>query len=178
LKIADSDTIEAPLIIISGGQTGADRAALDWAILHGIPYGGWCPRARRAEDGRISERYRLKETPLQKYQQGTAWNIRDSDATLILASTDDLTGDSLVTYATATRYQQPCLVISSRANWKLAVREFMACQFIAVLHVAGPRKSTVAGMTPFVHSVLDMVFMLVRKHSTLTRGTCLPVCDH
>jgi hypothetical protein len=48
--------------IISGGQTGADRAALDAAIIHGIPCGGWCPKIRRAEDGPIPERYPLKET--------------------------------------------------------------------------------------------------------------------
>jgi hypothetical protein len=54
-----------PMKIVSGGQTGVDRAALDWAIQRGIPHGGWCPRGRRAEDGRIPERYRLRETPLQ-----------------------------------------------------------------------------------------------------------------
>jgi hypothetical protein len=49
--------------IVSGGQTGADRAALDFAIEHGIPHGGWCPKGRKAEDGPIDPRYLLRETP-------------------------------------------------------------------------------------------------------------------
>ena len=48
--------------IVSGGQTGADRAAVDFAIEHGLMHGGWCPKGRRAEDGRIPDRYELKET--------------------------------------------------------------------------------------------------------------------
>ncbi len=57
--------------IVSGGQTGADRAALDFAIAHGIPHGGWCPQGRLAEDGTIDARYRLKETPSADYPQRT-----------------------------------------------------------------------------------------------------------
>jgi len=63
--------------VISGGQTGADRAALDFAIAHGIPYGGWCPAGRLAEDGTIDARYILKETPSASYPQRTEWNVRD-----------------------------------------------------------------------------------------------------
>ena len=57
--------------IVSGGQTGADRAAQDWAIANGIEHGGWCPKGRRPEDGRIDERYRLSETPSSHYRQRT-----------------------------------------------------------------------------------------------------------
>src|SRR2546423_13574935 len=67
--------------IVSGGQTGADRAALDFALAHKIPQGGWCPKGRRAEDGVIEPCYRLVETPSSRYSQRTAWNVRDSDAT-------------------------------------------------------------------------------------------------
>ena len=70
--------------IVSGGQTGVDRAALDAAIVYGIPVGGWCPQGRRAEDGIIDPRYRLTQTPLAEYAQRTAWNVRDSDGTLVL----------------------------------------------------------------------------------------------
>ena len=70
--------------IVSGGQTGVDRAALDVALELGIPCGGWCPRGRRAEDGALSARYPLMETPSDDYVQRTTWNIRDSDGTLIL----------------------------------------------------------------------------------------------
>jgi hypothetical protein len=61
----------------------ADRAALDFAIAHGIMHGGWCPNGRKAEDGTISHKYHLQETPLPDYAQRTAWNVRDSDATLV-----------------------------------------------------------------------------------------------
>jgi hypothetical protein len=63
--------------IISGGQTGADRAALDWAILHEVDHGGWCPKRRKAEDGPIDPRYKLKETPISDYLQRTKWNVMD-----------------------------------------------------------------------------------------------------
>ncbi len=63
--------------IVSGGQSGVDRAALDVALALGLACGGWCPRGRRAEDGPIDERYPLVETPLAAYAQRTAWNVRD-----------------------------------------------------------------------------------------------------
>jgi len=81
--------------IISGGQTGGDRAALDGAINHGIPHGSWCPKGRRPEDGIIFERYCLKETPQSQYRQHTQWNVRDADATLILTLRGQLTGGAL-----------------------------------------------------------------------------------
>jgi hypothetical protein len=68
--------------IVSGGQTGADRAALDWALSHQLPCGGWCPKGRKAEDGPIEAKYPLKESPSASYLQRTEWNVRDSDATV------------------------------------------------------------------------------------------------
>jgi hypothetical protein len=65
--------------IVSGGQTGADRAALDWAIEHDISHSGWCPRGRKAEDGPIDAKYQLQESPSSNYPQRTEWNVRDSD---------------------------------------------------------------------------------------------------
>jgi hypothetical protein len=72
----------SPITIISGGQTGADRAALDWALEHDVPCGGWCPKGRNAEDGPIDPKYPLKETPSASYIQRTEWNVRDSEATI------------------------------------------------------------------------------------------------
>jgi hypothetical protein len=69
--------------IVSGGQTGADRAALDYAIAIGIPHGGWCPKGRKAEDGPIDRRYALAETPRADCLQRTEWNVRDTDGTVI-----------------------------------------------------------------------------------------------
>jgi len=71
--------------IISGGQTGADRAALDFAIERGMPLGGWCPAGLKSEDGPIDRRYQLKETPSIGYVQRTEWNVRDSDGTVVFS---------------------------------------------------------------------------------------------
>jgi len=81
--------------IVSGGQTGADRAALDWAIEHGIPHGGWCPKGRRAEDGPIDGRYQLQETPTANYVERTKSNARDTDGTVVFSIYISLTGQQL-----------------------------------------------------------------------------------
>lgn len=70
--------------IISGGQTGADRAALDTALEHNFPCGGWCPKGRRAEDGTIAPRYPLKETDVYDYPVRTELNVKESDGTLVI----------------------------------------------------------------------------------------------
>jgi len=70
--------------IVSGAQTGVDRAALDAAMRAGLTVGGWCPRGRKAEDGVIPDIYPLKETRGAAYRTRTRWNVRDADATLIL----------------------------------------------------------------------------------------------
>ncbi|SVA67282.1 uncharacterized protein METZ01_LOCUS120136, partial [marine metagenome] len=99
--------------IVSGGQTGADRAALDWAIANCIPHGGWCPVGRLAEDGPIDTLYNLQETPKADYLQRTEWNVRDSDATVIFSLKPNLTGGSLATMKLAAEHVKPCLHISA-----------------------------------------------------------------
>ena len=94
--------------IISGGQNGVDRAALDVAIALSIPHGGLVPAGRGAEDGRIPEHYTLQETPSSETPQRTEWNVRDSDATLII-SNGALQGGSLLTLEMAMKYDKPCL---------------------------------------------------------------------
>src|SRR5207253_3037020 len=96
--------------IVSGGQTGVDRAALDVALELGLPCGGWCPRGRRAEDGAIDERYPLTETPWWGYPQRTEWNIRDADGTLILTRGRPDRGTAL-TARLARQMNKPCLVV-------------------------------------------------------------------
>ena len=131
--------------IVSGGQTGADRAALDFALASGIPIGGWVPRGRLAEDGRIPERYAgLVETDSADPGVRTARNVRDSDATLIV-SHGPLDGGSLFTHREATRIGKPVLhldleqlELGSAAD---RLRMWLAEVRPAILNVAGPRAS-------------------------------------
>lgn len=129
--------------IVSGGQTGVDRAALDVALELGIACGGWCPRGRLAEDGTIPERYPLRETPSADYSQRTEWNVRDSDATLILYR-GRLAGGSALTEELARRHGRPCLALElGTPDGALAVRGWLRERRVAVLNVAGPRASDV-----------------------------------
>jgi len=96
--------------IISGGQTGADRAALDVAIELGIPHGGWIPKGRKTEEGRLSDEYHLLEATSTDYAQRTELNIVDSDATLIM-SYGPLTEGSALTQELARKHRRPCLHI-------------------------------------------------------------------
>src|SRR5262245_8876319 len=95
------------LKIISGGQTGADRAALDWARAPRIGHGGWCPKDRWAEDGPIGSEYQLKETPSADPLQRTEWNVRDSDGTAIFSIGENLSGGSLDTLRFARQLNKP-----------------------------------------------------------------------
>ena len=99
-----------PERIISGGQTGVDRAALDAAIELGIPHGGWCPRGRRAENGVIPSRYQLKEIEGIDYSERTRRNIVESDATLILTS-GPLQGGTLLTFNLCIKLSRPVRVV-------------------------------------------------------------------
>jgi len=137
------------LTIISGGQTGADRAALDFAIAHGIPHGGWCPKGRRAEDGSLDARYQMRETESKDYRQRTRRNVADSDATLIL-NLGELANGSLATRHFAERVNKPVRVVAldagDLATEAARVHEWLADNAIAVLNVAGPRESKRPGI--------------------------------
>jgi hypothetical protein len=143
--------------IISGGQTGADRAALDVALKLKIPCGGWCPADRRAEDGIIADRYPL--TPLRGagYRQRTRKNVQGSDGTVIIAF-GKLTGGSKATAGDCGHFKKPCLVIDAtkvtakQAAIQLAI--FVLRDQIRVLNVAGPRASNQPEIYDFVTEVL------------------------
>ncbi len=144
--------------IVSGGQTGVDRAALDFALEHGIPHGGWCPLGRRAEDGTIAARYELEETPDADYDQRTGWNVRDSDGTAIFSVSPELTGGSALTRDLAVALGKPWLHLAKErdavsAAAKLA--EFIRRHQIKVLNVAGPRLSTEPAARAFATRVLE-----------------------
>src|SRR5262245_53888442 len=139
--------------IISGGQTGADRAALDWAIGRGIPHGGWCPKDRKAEDGAIDHRYNLVETPSEDYSQRTEWNVRDSDGTAVFSIRKELRGGSLLTAELAGQYNKPIIHLrreDERTNHAQELRLFIEWGGISVLNVAGPRASEEPGVYSFV----------------------------
>lgn len=134
--------------IISGGQTGVDRAALDAARELGLECGGWCPRGRKCEFGTIPAEYPLKETPLPSYEQRTEWNVRDSDGTLVVVAGRPRPGSGTdYTLRLAEELGRPTLVVDpgdGRAGE--AVRSWIADHAIRVLNVAGPRESQSPGI--------------------------------
>jgi hypothetical protein len=153
------------ITIISGGQTGADRAALGFAIQHGFAHGGWCPRGRKAEDGPISAHFELRETPSRRYAQRTVWNVRDSDATVAFTIGQHLKGGTSLTMAFARRLEKPALHLSRDALAESCgdAIDGAASQLLALLcehdvqslNVAGPRASQEPEVAEFVSSVLQ-----------------------
>ncbi len=150
-----------PKTIVSGGQTGVDRAALDVARALGLSCGGWCPRGRRAEDGPIAEHYPMRETADADYGERTRLNVRDSDGTLVLTRGPP-SGGTAATIAVARDLERPVLVIDLAEPGPRAaehVRTWIAQQSTAVLNVAGPRESTLPGIyaeaARFLRTVLD-----------------------
>lgn len=131
--------------VISGGQTGVDRAALDVAINLGIPCGGWCPKGRRAEDGPLPKKYPLVETPSAAYPQRTEWNVRDSDGTLILSQGKPDKGTAL-TISTARKLRKPCLILDIEKPAAEQVTKWVRDNGIRVLNIAGPRESSKPGI--------------------------------
>ena len=148
------DPSPLPLRIVSGGQSGVDRAALDVALALGLPCGGWCPAGRWAEDGRLPARYPLRETPEAAPAQRTEWNVRDSDGTLVLlpAGMSAPAGGTALTVEVARRLGRPCRVVrlvdpatADQSADPATVRAWLAAEGIAALNVAGPRESEAPG---------------------------------
>ena len=132
--------------IITGGQTGVDRAALDAAMELGIPHGGWCPRGRLAEDGRIPQKYHLKETPSPDYAVRTRWNVQSADGTLILYR-EPLEGGTALTWQLAVELEKPVLLVELGfppvfEAFRLWLRE----NLIHTLNIAGSRESQRPGI--------------------------------
>lgn len=147
-----------PECIVSGGQTGVDRAALDWAIRHGIPHGGWCPKGRRAEDGPINARYDLQETASATYARRTWLNVRDSDGTLIF-NLGPLEGGTLETVRCAETLHKPYRVLPlDGEDWEAvtqAVVGWLKAGCFARLNIAGPRESERPGIHARVSAILE-----------------------
>jgi hypothetical protein len=146
--------------IVSGGQTGVDRAALDVAFEVGLPCGGWCPKGRKAEDGIIAACYPLQETSSDVYAQRTEWNVRDSDGTLVLTKGAPTEGTAF-TIEVAARLGKPCLILDlDRDPPPQAVHAWAARHQVRILNVAGPRESRHPGLhreaQRFLRSVLSV----------------------
>ncbi|MCK4659339.1 MAG: putative molybdenum carrier protein [Phycisphaerae bacterium] len=147
--------------IISGGQTGADRAALDVAIELGVPHGGYVPKGRRAEDGLIPAGYDLTEMSEESYDARTEANVQAADATLIV-SEGLLTGGSALTLCLARKHDKPVLHLDRSAcspeQAVETIRNWLMGRRPAVLNVAGPRESTAPGIYANVRNLLLAVF--------------------
>ncbi|MEJ5348047.1 MAG: putative molybdenum carrier protein [Desulfosoma sp.] len=144
--------------IISGGQTGVDRGALDAALSLGKPCGGWCPKGRRAEDGRIPDQYPLQEHVSSAYQARTEANVLDSDGTLVFCRGKP-TGGTALTIRLASRHKKPCLVVSLDGTTDTEemirhIRHWGKTHGIRVLNVAGPRESEKPGIQSAVTAVM------------------------
>ena len=149
--------------IVSGGQTGADRAALDWAIANHIPHGGWCPKGRKAEDGELDKHYLLKETPSADYAQRTSWNIWQSDATAIFSLNRKLIGGSYLTLEIARNSHKPCLQLYQEGfeqNHELVLHDFLQTHPVTILNMAGSRESEEPGIYDFVWKILSNYFKI------------------
>ncbi len=145
--------------IISGGQTGADRAALDVAMKLNIDHGGWIPKGRKTEDGPLPDRYQLKEMPTDDYRDRTRQNIMDSHGTVII-SRSGLTGGSLLTQSYAKVLGKPLCVInlSLTPDYEASVilKSFILENRILILNVAGPRLSHQPWIYQDVKTVLEV----------------------
>ncbi len=139
--------------IISGGQRGAERAALDAAMEYGIPHGGWIPKGRRTENGRLSDQYRLKETSTIDYLQNTELNVLDSDGTLIFRY-GELAGGPALAQKFAKKHRRPCLPIDLQeiTEYKAVViiRSWIEIREIEILNVAGSKASD----DPFIYDIV------------------------
>ena len=147
--------------VISGGQTGVDRAGLDAALNAGFPIGGYCAKGRTAEDGTIPEKYPMVELESPESFYRTEKNVMDSDGTLIL-NIGELTQGTKLTHDFTVQYGKPSLIVQLDAEEIIKpqhVVRWINAQYISVLNIAGPRESKVpGGIYHKAQTYLDLVF--------------------
>ena len=156
--------------IISGGQTGVDRGALEFALSHGIPCDGYCPKGRRCEGGRIPNRYPMTELESQEYIDRTRKNVEVSDGTLILMREDRMGQSTRDTIACCEKKGKPCLVLDVSEDpdrTRLDMLDWLDLYQVAVLNIAGDREGHEEGIQQEVFDFLEHLFE-VKK---LTQGS-------
>ena len=165
--------------IISGGQTGADRAALDFAIKMEIPHGGWVPKGRLAEDGPLPSKYNLKEMRSKIYPKRTEKNVLDSDGTLTV-SHGRLTGGSQYTMDMAIMHGKPWLHINLNERSTLdaaqKVIDWVLSNEIEILNFAGPRASKDSKIYRAVFELLETIYYIsiAEENVVAMRGIGMP----
>ncbi|MDF1819458.1 MAG: putative molybdenum carrier protein [Immundisolibacteraceae bacterium] len=149
--------------IVSGGQAGVDRGALDAALQFGFDCGGWCPLGRRAEDGPIDPRYPLTESDSPRYDVRTEQNIIDSDGTLIITG-GRLEGGTRLTLELALQKNRPCRVIDLRQPLELEqVIDWLVALEISTLNIAGPRESKQPGIADKTREIVENLLKLIKS---------------
>jgi hypothetical protein len=146
--------------IVSGGQTGVDRAALDIALKYGLDQGGWCPKGRLSEDGKIPLFYNMQETDSPEYSQRTRQNIIDSDATLILVPElplpANITDGTILTINICDELNKTYLIVDvSNYDSLNDVKLWIKQNNISILNIAGPRSSQSIGIYDLAYNYLE-----------------------
>ena len=146
--------------IVSGGQTGVDRGALDAALAAGVACGGWCPAGRLAEDGALDARYPLTSLPSRDYAERTRRNVQDSDGTLLIHF-GPLEGGTALTAAHCAKLGKPHLLLDatrlSRQAAADAATDFIRTHAIATLNLAGPRASRQPAAYDYAREVVALL---------------------
>jgi len=144
--------------IISGGQTGVDRAALDFALNKSIDCGGFCPKGRKAEDGKISKKYPLIETESDSYDERTRRNIENSDGTIIIY-TNKIDAGTEVAFNLCNQIGKPVILVKSDDEETIRIiQTWMEINKIKSLNIAGPRESNEPGVYQFTKDLLTNLF--------------------
>jgi hypothetical protein len=159
------------LKIISGGQTGVDRAALDFAVKHGIECGGWCPKGRVDELGRIPNRYPVKELEHGSFAERTLQNVKDSDGTIVIYFAH-LRGGTEFTVECCEHLKRSYKLIEaakiSAENASKSILDFVRDHAINILNIAGPRQSEWPEGYRYTFRALDNFLNLITSKSTTT----------
>lgn len=157
----------APKHLVTGGQTGVDRAVLDWSLEHGIRHRGWCPRGRLAEDGALPPEYPLRETATADYAERTWLNVRDSYATLIL-NEGPLEDGTRLTLELAKSLKRPVQVVQlddPAIDAPRAILDWLREGHFISVNVAGPRESSRPGIYQRVYQLLeDCATLALNEH--------------